>query len=94
MSAVDPWAELRETIQTAADALEQATEPPPAPVPAVEPIATSLRMRGRKLLLTLTPDLIDAVDAIAAVEDRSRAKMIEIALRRFVQEHAAQRTAA
>ena len=54
-------------------------------------------MRGNKrpLAFTLPPDLIDAVDAIAAEEDRSRAKMIEIILRRFVQEHVAgRRTAA
>jgi hypothetical protein len=49
-----------------------------------------LRGRKRPLALTLPPDLIDAVDAIAAEEDRSRAKMIEIALRRFVQERMAQ----
>jgi len=54
------------------------------------------KLRGRKLPLTLTlpPDLIEAMDAIAAREDRSRAKMIEIALRRFVQENATQRSAA
>lgn len=53
-------------------------------------------MRGNKrpLAFTLPPDLIDAVDAIAAEEDRSRAKMIEIILRRFVQEHATQRKTA
>jgi hypothetical protein len=52
------------------------------------------RSRRRPLVTTLPPDLIDAVDAIAAEEDRSRAKMIEIVLRRFVQEHAARRNAA
>jgi hypothetical protein len=54
------------------------------------------KLRGRKapLALTLPPDLIDAVDAIAVEEDRSRAKMIEIVLRRWVQEHAARKTAA
>jgi len=37
----------------------------------------------------LPPDLIKAVDAIAAKEDRSRAKMIELLLRRGVEEHEA-----
>ena len=48
-------------------------------------------MRGNKrpLSFTLPPDLIDAVDALAAEEERSRAKMIEIILRRFVRQHAA-----
>lgn len=57
---------------------------------AAAPDARPVRkLRGRKqpLALTLPPDLIEAVDAIAAEEDRSRAKMIEIALRRFVQDH-------
>jgi len=45
------------------------------------------KLRGRKapLALTLPPDLIDAIDALAAAEDRSRAKMIEIILRQYVQ---------
>ena len=53
-------------------------------------------MRGNKrpLALTLPPELIDAIDAIATEEDRSRAKMIEIILRHFVQEHMARRSAA
>jgi hypothetical protein len=61
--------------------------------PDAQPVRT---MRGNKrpLAFTLPPDLIDAVDAIAAAEDRSRAKMIEIILRRFVQEHAARKVAA
>ena len=54
------------------------------------------KLRGRKmpLALTLPPDLIDAIDAIAAAEDRSRAKMIELVLRWYVEERAARKTAA
>jgi hypothetical protein len=54
------------------------------------------KLRGRKapLALTLPPDLIEAVDAIAVEEDRSRAKMIELLLRRGVEEHAARKRAA
>ena len=46
------------------------------------------KLRGHRqpIAFTLPPDLIAAVDRIAARDDRSRAKMIEIALRRFVQE--------
>jgi hypothetical protein len=60
-----------------------------AAAPDAQP-ARKLRGRKQPLALTLPPDLIAAVDAIAAEEDRSRAKMIEIALRRFVQERMAQ----
>ena len=54
---------------------------------------TALKLRGRKapLALTLPPDLIAAVDAIAAQEERSRAKMMELLLRSAI-EH--RRTAA
>jgi hypothetical protein len=47
------------------------------------------KLRGRKRLLTLTlpPDRVETVDAIAAQEERSRAKIIEFALREFVQNH-------
>jgi hypothetical protein len=61
--------------------------------PDAKPIR-SLRGRRAPITLTLPPDLIDAVDAIAAEEERSRAKMIELALRGFVQERMARRTAA
>ena len=49
------------------------------------------KLRGRKapLTVTLPPDLIDAVDAVAAKHDRSRAKMIEILLRGAVEQDAA-----
>jgi len=45
------------------------------------------KLRGRKKLyaMTLPPDLMEAVDRLAAQEDRSRAKMVEIMLRRAVQ---------
>lgn len=45
------------------------------------------KLRGKKQFygMTLPPDLIAEVDRIAAREDRSRAKMVEIMLRRAVQ---------
>ena len=54
------------------------------------------KLRGRKapLALTLPPDLITAMDAIAAEEDRSRAKMIELVLRRFVEERSGGKSSA
>ena len=64
-----------------------------AAAPDARPIR-SLRGRRAPITLTLPPDLIDAVDAIAIEEERSRAKMIELALRRFVQERMTRRTAA
>jgi ribosomal protein S27AE len=39
------------------------------------------------LSLTLPPELVAEVDAIAEAEDRSRAKTIEIAVRQFVQSY-------
>jgi hypothetical protein len=41
------------------------------------------KLRGKKqpLALNLPPDLIEAVDAAAAKEDRSRSKMIELLVR-------------
>jgi hypothetical protein len=64
---------------------------------AAAPDARPVRkLRGRKapIALTLPPDLIEAVDAIAVEEDRSRAKMIELLLRRGVEERATRKTAA
>jgi hypothetical protein len=57
---------------------------------------TAPKLRGHRqpIAFTLPPDLIAAMDAIAAEEDRSRAKMIEIVLRRFVQERASLKSAA
>ena len=37
------------------------------------------------IAFTLPPEIIAGIDAVAAEEDRSRAKMIEIILRRFLQ---------
>jgi hypothetical protein len=55
----------------------------------------TVKLRGRKRLLTLTlpPDLVDTVDAIAAEEERSRAKIIEFALRQFVRDYKHQEAA-
>ena len=56
---------------------------------AAQKPTTTAKLRGRKRLLTLTlpPDLVETVDAIAAEEERSRAKIIEFALRQYVQGH-------
>lgn len=42
--------------------------------------------RRRPLGITLPPDLIDALDAVAAKEEQSRAKMMEIILRQGIAE--------
>jgi metal-responsive CopG/Arc/MetJ family transcriptional regulator len=39
------------------------------------------------MALSLPPDLVTEVDAIAEEESRSRAKMIEVILRDFVRDH-------
>jgi metal-responsive CopG/Arc/MetJ family transcriptional regulator len=44
--------------------------------------------------MTLPPDLIEAVDGIAAEQERSRAKMVEMALRQFVQSYRSNQEAA
>jgi hypothetical protein len=49
--------------------------------------APKLRGRRQPLTFTLPPDLIAEIDAIAVAEDRSRAKMIEIGMRQFVQSY-------
>ena len=41
----------------------------------------------RPIALTLPPELVDELDAIAAREDRTRVKTIEIACRQFVQSY-------
>lgn len=47
------------------------------------------KLRGKRqpLTFTLPPELIAEIDAIAAAEDRSRAKMIEIGMRQFVRDY-------
>lgn len=47
------------------------------------------KLRGKRqpIALTLPPDLVAEIDAVAAAEDRSRVKMIEIACRQFVQSY-------
>ena len=55
---------------------------------AAAPDAKSARkLRGHRqpIAFTLPPEIIAGIDAVAAEEDRSRAKMIEIILRRFLQ---------
>ena len=49
----------------------------------------SPKLRGKRQPITFTPppDLIAEIDAVAAAEDRSRAKMIEIGMRQFVQNY-------
>jgi hypothetical protein len=58
--------------------------------------AKERKLRGRRqpLAITLPPDLIIAVDAIAAEERRSRANMIEVLLQQGVERHAATQRAA
>jgi hypothetical protein len=56
--------------------------------------APKLRGKRQPLTFTLPPELIARIDAIAAEEERSRAKMIELALRGFVQERTARQAAA
>jgi len=47
----------------------------------------TLRGKRRPITFTLPPDLITQIDQIAAKEERSRAKMIEIGMRKFVREY-------
>jgi metal-responsive CopG/Arc/MetJ family transcriptional regulator len=49
--------------------------------------AVKLRGRRRPIALTLPPELVDEIDAVAAKESRSRVMMIEIACREYVQAH-------
>jgi uncharacterized membrane protein len=53
-------------------------------------------MRGRKsaLSITLPPDLIAEYDDIASAEIRSRARMMEVALREWAAQYRARSTAA
>jgi hypothetical protein len=47
------------------------------------------KLRGQRQMITfgLPPDLIAEIDAIAAEESRSRARMIEIGMRQFIREY-------
>jgi hypothetical protein len=54
--------------------------------PDTKPATPKLRGKRRPMALSLPPDLVEAVDEIAAEESRSRAKMIEVVLREFVRE--------
>ena len=54
--------------------------------PSAKP-APKLHGLRRPISLTLPPELVDEVDAIAATEDRTRVKVIEIAVREFVRSY-------
>jgi hypothetical protein len=56
--------------------------------------ARTMRGHKRPLALTLPPDLIAEYDSIAVAETRSRARMMEVALREWAAEYRARRTAA
>jgi len=47
------------------------------------------KLRGKRQTITfgLPPDLIAEIDAIAAEESRSRARMIEIGMRQFIRDY-------
>jgi predicted transcriptional regulator len=49
--------------------------------------ATAKPAERRGVAFKLPGDLIDALDVIAAQENRSRAKQFEVALRQFVQSY-------
>jgi hypothetical protein len=49
--------------------------------------AVKLIGRRRPIALTLPPELVDEIDAVAAKESRSRVMMIEIAVRQFVRSY-------
>lgn len=66
--------------------------PTPKRKAAAKP-AVKLIGRRRPIALTLPPELVDEIDAVAAKESRSRVMMIEIAVRQFVQSYE-RRTAA
>ena len=53
--------------------------------------AGKLRGKWYAVSILLPPDLVDEIDAIAVKESRSRARLIEVGMRQFVQ---AYRTAA
>jgi metal-responsive CopG/Arc/MetJ family transcriptional regulator len=55
--------------------------------------AAKLRGQRYPLSITLPPDLVAELDAVAGQEDRSRIKIIEMACRQFVQSYQ-RRTAA
>jgi metal-responsive CopG/Arc/MetJ family transcriptional regulator len=60
--------------------------PPPKRKAAGKP-APKLRGQRQQVTITLPPDLVADVDAIATKESRSRARMVEVVLREFVQSY-------
>jgi hypothetical protein len=58
-----------------------------AGAPDAKPGGPKLRGKRQPIAFTLPPDLIADIDEIAAVESRSRAKMIEVVLRGFVRDY-------
>ena len=61
-----------------------------APTPKRKSPATpAVKLRGKwfPVSILLPPDLVADIDAVAAKESRSRARMIEVACRQFVQSY-------
>ena len=61
-----------------------------APIPkrkAAKPPAIKLRGSRRPLAISLPPDLVNEIDAVAAQESRSRTSLIEVVMRAYVQSY-------
>ena len=59
------------------------------------PAKSTVKLRGsrRPLAISLPPDLVDEIDAVAAQESRSRTSLIEVVMRDYVRNYR-QRSAA
>jgi metal-responsive CopG/Arc/MetJ family transcriptional regulator len=55
--------------------------------------APKLRGNRRPIALTLPPELVDEIDAVAAQESRTRVMMIEVACREYLRNHQRRTTA-
>jgi metal-responsive CopG/Arc/MetJ family transcriptional regulator len=58
---------------------------PPTPKRGKPPV--KLRGNRQPLAISLPPELVAEIDALAAAQERSRVKMIEFACREYVQAH-------
>jgi hypothetical protein len=58
-----------------------------AGAPDAHPTGPKLRGKRQPITFALPPDLVAEIDAIAAEESRSRARMIEFACRQFVRDY-------